>query len=142
MAIGSWDVQVAILDILTQGQVTDGRIFDADANIAIDTRFPYVTLGESQIIGADVIGYSGSDEFLPLHIWDRANAEGGVRGKKNLKAVGDHIHPLLNGKSIAVNGRPAAFTYMRNFNVIPDPDPLTAHAVLTLRVQHFSEKEL
>jgi hypothetical protein len=142
MAIGSWDVQVAIRDLLTLAPVADGRVFDADANISPDTRFPYVTLGASQILGADMVGYSGSDEFLPLHIWDRANAEGGQRGKRNIKQIGDQLHSLLNGKSIVVNGRPSAFMVMRDFNIIPDPDPLTAHAVLNLRVQHFSEKEL
>ena len=139
--IGSWDVQVAIRDALTMGQVTEGRIFDADANISPNVRFPYVTIGASQILEADVTGYSGSDEFVPLHIWDRANTEGGHRGKKQIKQIGDQIHSLLNGKDIDVAGRSSAFVVMRDFLVVPDPDPLTTHAVMTLRVQHFGERD-
>jgi hypothetical protein len=140
--IGAWDVQVAIKDILATGSITEGRIFDAESNIAPDVRFPYTTIGESQILGADAIGYQGSDEFLPLHIWDRANAEGGQRGVKQVKQIGDQIHGLLNGKNIVVNGRSAAFVAMRDFRIVPDPDPLTAHGLLTFRIQHFGEKEL
>jgi len=98
-----------------------------------------VTIGEGQVIEADVVGSSGSDEAVALHIWDRANAQGGQRGKKNVKLIGDQIHSLLNGQDIAVNGRSPAFVVMRDFVTIADPDPLTVHGVLTMRVQHFEE---
>jgi Protein of unknown function (DUF3168) len=139
MSIGSWDLQVAIRDRLTLAPIAGGRIFDSDANISPDVLFPYVTIGEGQVIEADVVGSSGSDEAVALHIWDRANAQGGQRGKKNVKLIGDQIHSLLNGQDIAVNGRSPAFVVMRDFVTIADPDPLTVHGVLTMRVQHFEE---
>jgi hypothetical protein len=139
MAIGSWAVQAAIYDLLLTAGIVGRRIFDADA-VPPDVVFPYIAIGATEAIGADVIGRDGSNEFLPLHIWDRANREGGQRGGRNVGLIGDELHSLLNAKRLEVEGRDWAFCIVRDFLRTPDPDPLTTHAVLTLRVQHFGPR--
>ena len=142
MSLGSWDLQVAIRDRLTLGQVAGGRVFDTPQATAPNVIFPYVGLGETQILNIDVLGYQGSDEFLRVHIWDRSNVEGGQRGKKNVKRIADQIETILNGKDIAIEGRHSGFAIVSDYLDIPDPDPFTAHAVMTVRVQHFGERNI
>lgn len=142
MSLGSWALQVALRDILVVGQVCEGRVHDSTGAVPANVQFPYVGIGESQVLNNDATGYSGSDEFVSIHIWDRANAAGGQRGIRNVKQIGDRIHDLLNGKDIAVNGRNSASVVMRDFIPVRDPDPYTAHAVMVFRVQHFGDKEI
>ena len=137
---GSWALQVAIFDLLRLGGITGGRIYDADA-VPVDVSFPYVTIGATEALNFDVVGQAGSDEYLPLHIWDRSNPSGGQRGGKNISEIADRLNVLLNAKRIDVLGREWAFCVVRDFRKIPDPDPLTTHGVMTLRVQHFATKE-
>lgn len=138
--IGSWDLQIAVVDLLKGGGVADQRVYDATA-VPVGVTFPYVGVGDTQALGADVQGRSGTDESLSLQFWDRANAGGGQRGTKNIKLLADQAHDILNGKNIDVSGRSAAFAVIGDFRTIGDPDPLTAHGVMTLRVQHFGPQE-
>lgn len=136
--IGSWDLQVAIVGILKTAGIVDGRIFDFTPPA---TDYPAVQVGNTQATGFDVTGRSGTEEFCQIDIWDRANASGGQRGRKNVKMIADAIHGLLNGKNLEVENRSAAIATVRDFLTVGDPDVLTAHGVLTLKVSHFGPQE-
>lgn len=142
MSIGSWDLQVALLDILRGAGIAGGRVYDQDSAVPSNVTFPYVGLGETQTTNLDVEGRAGSDEDLTIHIWDRANFAGGQRGQKNVKEIADQIHERLNGKRIDVNNRSAAAAFVAGFHTLGDPDPLTSHGIVSLHVAHFGQKEI
>jgi len=137
--IGSWDLQVAIYDALKLAGITAGRVHDEQA-APVNVAFPFVAIGATEATNIDAVGYDGTEEILTLHIWDRSNAEGGQRGLKQIKQIGDQIHALLNGKPIHIEGRESAFCIVRGFTPVPEGDPLTSHGALTLRVQHFAKQ--
>jgi hypothetical protein len=138
--IGSWDLQVAIYDALKLAGITAGRVHDESA-APVNVQFPFVAIGATEATNIDAVGIDGIDELLTLHIWDRSNAEGGQRGMKQIKQVGDQIHTLLNGKRLHVEGRDSAFCIVRGFTPVAEGDPLTSHGALTVRVQHYKKHD-
>jgi Protein of unknown function (DUF3168) len=137
--IGSWALQVAIYDLLRLAGIAGGRVHDQLA-VPPNVTFPYVQFGATEARRADAVGIDGTDELLPLHIWDRGNETGGQRGIKQVSETADRIHTLLHGQQIYVEGRDIAFCSVQDFTPLPEADPLTAHGVLTLRVQHYKKQ--
>ena len=138
--IGSWALQVAIYDLLRLAGITGGRVYDQFA-VPFNVTFPYIQFGSAEARNIDATGISGMDETLPLHIWDRGNESGGQRGIKQVSETADQIHALLNGQSIAVEGRDTAYCTVTGFDPVPEADPLTAHGVVTLRVRHYAKQD-
>lgn len=117
--------------------VADGRVYDYVPDGAVS---PYVVLGESNPVIADVQERLGVDELITLHIWDVPKGTGTHhRGQKRVKEVGAQIQTALHAEDLTADGRSKIFVTVRDMRVIDDPDGLTKHGVLTLRVQHFGE---
>lgn len=136
--IGSWDLQRAVVTALKGAGVADGRIHDDETT---DKIYPCVEVGETQTLNGDVQGRAGGEEALTLHIWDAPNATTAYRGQKTVKQIADQIHTVFNGKNVDVAGRDYALAIVRDFRTVKEPDGITQHGLLTLRVQHFGPRE-
>ena len=90
-------------------------------------QYPYLTLGEDQVIGDDADCYDGSEVYLTLHAWSRA--VGFPEVKRIVAAMRDALHlaPLAISDHRLVELRYQDARYLR------DPDGLTSHAVITFR---------
>lgn len=123
----SFNVQAAVVVALNVAGVADGRIYD---HAQTDAVFPYVEMGESQALADDVTGADGFDEFLTLHVWSR------YRGDKEAKQICSDIRSALHARSLTVAGRTTAHAWVREIRVFDDPDGLTRHGVVSVRIQH------
>jgi hypothetical protein len=130
--IGSWEVQAALVAALKAANVAGGRITETpDAG----TVFPYVEVGDTQPVNADVQGRDGVDEARTLHVWSR------YRGSKEMLDIVAAIQGALHAKNLVATGRDTAFATVPNALTLKDPDGLTRHGVVTVRVQHFGPQE-
>ena len=104
----------------------DGRIHDRRPE---SSAFPHVVIGEANCVDDGSKSRPGQVHSLTLHVWSRYR--GKAQAKQILAALGAALHcqPLTLGEGSAwVNGR---VTYSA---VLDDPDGVTSHGVLRLRV--------
>lgn len=143
MSDASWELQKAIktlLDATIPEVISGGRIYDQapDAAAATDApegEFPFVLIGESDSIPADVSASSGAGddgeaESITLHVWSR------YRGQKEIKQIMQQIKDRLHGVSLTVTGRASALCFVRMRRSFLDPDGRTRHGILTVEVIH------
>lgn len=140
MSAHSFGCQQAVFAALTAGNaIAEGRVYD---HARQDVDFPYVEIGEGQIIPDDTTsetvaaGDAGVSEFIDIHAWDRPSATAGHRGFKRVKEISDQIHDALHGRSLAIPGRTSAFAWIRTVRFMTDADALTRHGVISLEVIH------
>lgn len=128
MSAGLWSVQAAIYAALTGVGIASGRIYD---DVPQNPTFPYVTIGESQSLAADITCRDGEEEYVDLHIWSQYS------GQKELKDIAAAIHAALHGVSLSAAGRSSAHAFIQSVRTMRDPDGVTRHGVVTVRVDHF-----
>lgn len=93
-----------------------------------DDAFPYVAIGEYTAAEFDTDDIDGMEQTIALHCWDRR------RGKKRVKQVADAVYNALHNVTLEVVGQHAIFCYFEFSESIPDPDVMTHHLVMRLRV--------
>jgi hypothetical protein len=130
--IGSFAVQTAIRSVLVTASITGGRIVDAPITKPQASDFPYVEIGDSQALDDTLSTREGSDEYLTLHVWSR------YRGQKEAKDIMAAIKVALDGAILTATGRTSAHAWVREGRIFADPDGLTQHGIVTVRIQHFS----
>lgn len=128
--MGSAAVHIAIYDALVAAGVSGGRVYDDVPEVPT---FPYTQIGVSQTITDDVTCRDGGDEFLDLHVWSRQ------RGQVETKQIMDAIHVALHDQPLTVTGRDATLVRVDRTRTLEDPDGLTRHGVVTVRVHHTQE---
>lgn len=123
-------LQAAIYGALTAANVADGRIYD---RVPPDYAFPYVTIGDSQVIndgGSDApddcqIGWEVVED---IHVWSRP-----VSGSKvEVKTLAAQIVKVLRGIT-AVSGHVVDGVRLDTSRTFRDPDGLTEHTVISMR---------
>jgi hypothetical protein len=144
MSDASWNLQVAIYSLLKNANpsITGGRIYDdvpeaAEKADAPDTEFPYVAVGELDVIPDDVDASNGSRddgvmETLTLHVWSR------YHGQKEVKQIMQQIKNLLHDTKITVTDRSSALAEVTMMRSFIDQDGKTRHGVVTVEVTHRS----
>jgi hypothetical protein len=105
--------------------IVNGRIYDRPPTNAA---FPYVTLGEADVLAQRADCYDGSDVSMPIHGWSRA--VGFPEAKRIASAIRASLHeaPLV----LAAGERLVEITVTDN-RALRDPDGLTSHTVVTVR---------
>lgn len=101
------------------------RIYDQPP---ITPQFPYITLGETDVLVQRASFYDGSDVSMSVHAWSRAN--GYPEGKRIAAAIRASLHeaPItLVGLERLVD------IEVQSSRAFRDPDGLTSHAVITVR---------
>lgn len=121
-----WPVQEALYALLTD--VLDVRVY---ANAPQDAPTPYVDIGETDTIPADVQCRDGIEETVTVHVWTDYGSQ--RPAKSIIQAIRDAVH-LQN---IDVAGRSAAMVAVASTRLFPDADNKSLHGVVSLRITHF-----
>ncbi len=92
-----------------------------------DAEFPYVTIGDEQIVDDGSACGAAWEVFADVHVWSRA-----VSGSRSeLKTLMAQIEPLLGGLSLP--GFRVVVQHLQTARALNDPDGLTKHGVMTFR---------
>jgi hypothetical protein len=125
MSDPSLALQIALVKALKDGTVAGGRIYDA---IPKDAQFPYVTIGDDQVVGDDVECAEGSEVFVRIHGWSR------TVGYTELKRIAAAIRAALRGATLTLSGFVVNEIEFVQTQYLQDPDGLTRHSVTQYRI--------
>lgn len=134
MSNPSWDIQSAIYALLTNVS-PDIAAGGVHAPAGADVAFPYVEIGESQIVTDDVQCADGGDEFITLHVWSRP-AQG--LSYEEVKRISASVKTALHGARLTGDSLGHAVAWVQTQRFMRDPDAMTLHGTLDVRVQHYS----
>ena len=132
MSDGSWELQqvvYGVLNGLSPALASGGVHSPAPANATL----PYVEIGESDAVAADVQGRDGLDETITIHVWTVAGSFQPARD------IMSRIREALHAQKLTVAGRSAALAFVGSTRVFTDSDGASIHGVVTLTVHHYSE---
>ncbi len=123
--IGS-EVQKAIYAALNAPTaLAGGRTYD---RVPPDPMFPYITIGDEQVVDDGNSCEDGWEVFADVHIWSRPATGSKVEVKDLVAAVVTRLNTPLT-----VIGFIVIVTELQSARTLRDPDGITEHAVLTLR---------
>lgn len=119
-------LQRAIYEILTDGSPQPiERVYD---HIPPNPAFPYVTIGEGQVLADDTEDCGdGSEVFVSIHAWSRAV------GFPEVKALAGQVRTLLRTTSPVLAGFTVSVAEYVQTQFLRDPDGKTQHAVVEFR---------
>ena len=110
--------------VATIRPVTGGRVYDkAPAN----AQYPYITLGEMQVLPDKADCIDGVEIFPRIDIWSR-----GV-GFPEVKQLTKAVMALLDDQTLTVAGFNVPVFEHESTQYLRDPDGLTLHAAITFR---------
>jgi hypothetical protein len=98
------------------------RVYD---QVPVDAVFPYVTLGDDQVLPDKAQCIDGAEVISTLHIWSR------TPGYPELKRIVKNILAVVDDNPPPLAGFVAVIFELQDINYLRDPDGLTRHAVLT-----------
>lgn len=119
------ELQKAIHDALVSGAVAAGRIYD---NPPVGAAFPYVTIGDEQVIDDSNQCGEGWEIYPDIHAWSRPVAG----SKAEVKALAASIVKAVTGIT-SVSGHALVALHHETTRYLRDPDGKTEHAVITFR---------
>lgn len=90
--------------------------------------FPYITLGEPQVLPLRADCFDSVATVFPVHGWSRKN------GAAEIKRLGAAIAAALDGNEFALTGHRVVICDVIQIEYLDDPDGLTKHVVVMLRV--------
>lgn len=124
-------LQAALLASLKSsgGVGTDDRVYDS---IPKNADFPYVVVGDDQVIGDDTDCGDGSEVICRIHGWSRAV------GYPEVKAIAANIRQRVMSTNFALTGFTVDVVEFLQTQFLKDPDGLTRHSVTEFRflIQH------
>jgi hypothetical protein len=91
--------------------------------------FPYITVGDDQMLGDDVECGELSEAFCRIHVWSRAT------GFTEAKTIAGAIRTRLRATPPVPSGFTVLETQFVQTQSLVDPDGLTRHVVLEFRFQ-------
>lgn len=129
MTAYAWDLQKAVYAVLDAAAIAGvTRIVDARITDPADSDFPFVEIGELQSIQDDVSCHDGTQDIFDIHVWSR------YRGQREVKEIMGGIHAALHDTTLTVSGLASCFALAEGQRVLTDPDGLTRHGVVTIRI--------
>lgn len=125
----AWDLQVAVEGVLTAASLPGiTRIVDHPIAKPSNSDFPFVQIGEFQSLQDDTTCNDGSQDIFDIHVWSR------YRGQKEVKQIMGAVHAALHDATLSVPGLASSFAFVEGERVLDDPDGLTRHGVVTVRI--------
>lgn len=118
-------LQRSIYGILTAANIAEDRVYD---RAPASASFPYVTIGDEQVIDDGTTCADAWDVATDVHVWSRSSSG----SKSELKTLVAQIVPLL-ATEIAVTGFRNVSGKLESSRTFRDPDGISEHAVLTFR---------
>jgi len=118
-------LQIAIYSILTDGSPQAiARVYDA---VPPSPTFPYVTIGEVQVLGDDTEDCGdGSEVFVRVHAWSRAVGYPEVKDLAALVRLKLKTVPVIAGFTVSL-------VQFQQTQFLRDPDGITSHAVVEFK---------
>lgn len=102
-----------------------GRVYDAPP---ISPVFPYITLGEADVLVQRADCYDGSECSMSVHGWSRAT------GFPEVKRIAAAVRASLHEAPLELaDGERLVDVEVTDNRALRDPDGLTSHAVVTVR---------
>ena len=89
--------------------------------------FPYVAIGEMQVLSDDVDCISGFEVYLTIHVWSRAY------GRVECREISSAIYDVLHEAELNLNGLAFVEVRLRDMTDLADPDGESTHGVVTFR---------
>jgi hypothetical protein len=125
MSDPSLEVQGALVAALKAASIgVDARIYD---DVPADRTFPYVSLGECQVLPDKADCIDGAELFLQVDAWSREV------GFPEVKGIAAKIVDALDDRPLSVSGHNVVVFEHQSTQYLRDPDGLTHHAALTFR---------
>ena len=129
------ELQTAIYGALLAANICDGRIYDQvppekDRAAGSGASFPYVTIGDEQVIDDGNTCGESWDVMADIHCWSRP-ASGSKVEVKTLRAT---IVAALN-TNLSLTGFVVVSAKLETARSLRDPDGKTEHDVITMRYQ-------
>ncbi len=100
------------------------RVYDS---VPPTPTFPYVALGDVQVIPDKADCIDGVEVFAQIDGWSRAV------GYPEVKRIGAAIVAALDDQPVTVTGYDVVVFEIENIQYLRDPDGLTRHGALTFR---------
>jgi hypothetical protein len=119
------ELQGVIYAALTAANVASGRIYDRVPN---DPTFPYITIGDEQVIDDGTTCQDGWEVYPDVHCWSRPSNG----SKAEVKELAAAVVAAVTGIS-SVSGFSLVSITHETTRVFRDPDGLTEHAVCSFR---------
>lgn len=120
------ELQKAIFAALDGASVASGRIYD---QVPAEPVFPYVTIGDEQVIDDSNTCQDGWEVYPDVHCWSRPE----TGSKVEVKELAASVVAAVTG-IVAITGFSLVSITHETTRVFRDPDGLTEHAVCSFRV--------
>jgi hypothetical protein len=101
------------------------RVYDTVPDAAA---FPYISLGEAQVLGEDNDCNDASEVVTQVHVWSRK------KGFPEAKQIAGEVRAALAGTPVLEGFAVPVAEFVRT-EYMNDPDGLTRHAVVEFRYQ-------
>lgn len=118
------ELQGAIVAALHAAGVAGGRVYDEVPQAAA---FPYVSIGEMQVVDDDAEMVGGAEVYATLHVWSRAP------GKPEASALAAAVRAALHEQDLRLPFWRLVEIRHQSTRIMADPDGKTTHGVLTFR---------
>lgn len=121
------EIQKALVTALkaTGGVGTGDRVYDRVPAVPV---FPYIRVGDDQVIGDDLDGCEDlSEVFCRIHVWSRAV------GKPEAKTIAGAVRTRLKSAALTLTGFTVDLAEFVQAQHLDDPDGLTTHSVVEFR---------
>lgn len=132
MSDPSLEIQGAIVTALKATgalpPVVGGRVYDA---VPAGAAFPYITLGDGQVLPDKADCISGAEVILQIDVWSRST------GYPEVKTIAKAVIAKLDDQPLSVAGQDVLVFEHEATRYLRDPDGLTRHAAITFRSLAF-----
>lgn len=128
MSDPSYPLQVGLVELLKSaaGVGVADRVYDEPPEEKKKV-FPYVTVGDDQVVGDDNDCDEISEVFCRIHVWSRAV------GYPETKQIASAIRSRLRATAPTVTGFTVDVVHFQQIQFLRDEDGKTRHAVVEYR---------
>jgi hypothetical protein len=95
--------------------------------------FPYLVIGEDQVIGDETECSAGSDVITTVHVWSRVEEDVSA-SRAQAKQIAGVVRAVI-GRALNVVGFDLVECRFEDARHLTDPDRRTAHSIVTHRLQ-------
>jgi hypothetical protein len=132
MSDPSLELQAALISALKNniGAAVGARVYDqvpGPVAPATTAQFPYVTLGDCQVLPDKADCIDGVEVYPQIDVWSRAV------GYPETKTITKAVLARLDDQAIVVSGFHVVVFQFQSVHHLRDPDGLTHHTAITFR---------
>ena len=128
MSIGQFALQASVYSALNGDNNLTSTLGAGVYDEVLETAsFPYVAIGEDNVLDYGTVNEDGGDFTLTIHVWSQ------YHGSKEAKEIMDRVHSLLHDSSLSVTGFNLVNLRFEFSDIIKDPDGITRHGIMRFR---------